>query len=432
MNYKRIGDELLIWGSFTTGTTTADLAYITLPTGLSIDHTKLNTNNNSVVGRAYRNSNANNNDYTVFVTNGQDRLYFGYTDSSTSGDQPLSGENGSTLWGNSEVAVFEGVRVPIAEWSGNSTNILNSTQQDFQKVIARAYVSGSSANIAIANSSFEVVDFDTVVEDKTGSITTGSGWKFTAPSNGVYKFSYTPFWSSASNLDLTAIEYVRKNSGGSTLQTKRALNTDLTTQYPGNAEASLYMDKGDYVEVQILQVDSTTSSRNLDTGVSHELIVTKEHDKTIIGNAGVPFELQTNTSSVKTPSASGHWHSHTNNSITLTPGTWELKPSECQFYASGTPSFTRIFAVWSESNGSDSASSPTALGTASTYSIISGDGSGVEGTDMAVSGNNFRITTPSIFLTVTSTTTFYLNTFATMSTASAARIKVHPVAERKR
>jgi hypothetical protein len=73
-------------------------------------------------------------------------------------------------------------RVPILGWS---SNVLMSNDTD-TRVIAAKYVGAGGADIALTGN-VSNYQFDTKEFDKSGMITTGSGFKITAPVAGVYK-----------------------------------------------------------------------------------------------------------------------------------------------------------------------------------------------------------------------------------------------------
>ena len=93
--------------------------------------------------------------------------------------------------------------------------ILEETLLTTAGVVAARYK--TSAAQSIPNSTYTLIDFDTVDFDTHDAVTTGAGWKFTAPVPGYYHvdamtlFQGTTSWSET---ELPALE-LRKN--GSTL-----------------------------------------------------------------------------------------------------------------------------------------------------------------------------------------------------------------------
>ncbi len=71
--------------------------------------------------------------------------------------------------------------------------------------------------------------------------------------------------------------------------------------------------------------------------------------------------LLTTTSSTKTPSGSGHFHSLTNNSLTLTPGVWEIAVRGGFTNSGGAAGYTYAGVFLAGANGADTSSVPSAL-----------------------------------------------------------------------
>jgi hypothetical protein len=119
--YKRDGGDLLISGSFITGSIAASLAFITLPNSLQVDTTKL-PSTISIVGRMLRNIGASTaGDYFSSVLTdpaNPTKIYFGTSNNS---NIPITPQNGIVLYGSSsESQLFENVRIPIRGWSSAS------------------------------------------------------------------------------------------------------------------------------------------------------------------------------------------------------------------------------------------------------------------------------------------------------------------------
>lgn len=132
------------------------------------------------------------------------------------------------------------------------------------------------------------------------------------------------------------------------------------------------------------------------------------------------------TSSTKIPSGTGHYHALTGNSITLGPGTYRLLGS-CEFSASGAPGYTNVGCGWFAANGADDGVIPSPLtGMADVTVNTSGVYTDVQTffTPRPDYGNG---PVPEVEVTVMgSSATFYLVTYAALTTAANARIKVFP------
>jgi hypothetical protein len=122
LSYSRLGDKLRVHGRFTTGTVAATIASISLPTGLSIDTSKL-INGNEVVGKWWRN-NATGTTRKTGSLNTQtgtstQLIYFG-NDDYTAANAPATALLGNDMFNNAELA-FVSFEVPIVGWSSNVT-----------------------------------------------------------------------------------------------------------------------------------------------------------------------------------------------------------------------------------------------------------------------------------------------------------------------
>lgn len=128
------------------------------------------------------------------------------------------------------------------------------------------------------------------------------------------------------------------------------------------------------------------------------------------------------TSSTKTPGASGRWLAMTNNSLTLTPGTYDLS-GVIQMGQSGSAGWLSGGGMYALSNGPDTSSVPTAIDSSPTTvqlqsSVLTSDVMAYT-TSM---GTQTHLTMPIVRIKVLATTTVYLVPFASMSTPASARV----------
>lgn len=134
------------------------------------------------------------------------------------------------------------------------------------------------------------------------------------------------------------------------------------------------------------------------------------------------------TSSTLTPTGSGQYHQMTSNSLSLIPGKWEVK-GFMQAGASSTPNYSYVFAGWYESNGANSGTSPTNLGTNFTSVGMPRHFSSTQ----LDSGSTYyvhEINMPSITVTNTSTSSLYLVPFTNQTTSANSRITAYISAKR--
>lgn len=125
LKYKRVGPNLHVWGRFTTGTVAASLAYIQLPSGLTVGDTG-SGNPRQVVGSWWTNR------LTATVpkrgaigaVSGDAYVTFAL-DEYTGSDSPYATLNGNQLTANSTVIGVNFI-VPIARYAGNGTVILGA------------------------------------------------------------------------------------------------------------------------------------------------------------------------------------------------------------------------------------------------------------------------------------------------------------------
>ena len=119
--YRRVGDSLEVFGSFTSGTMAASAWYMSLPAGLSINSSKLSLSSNTesnpgnVVGSWGQNGSANQAGYMITSPGTSTaRVYFGglYT-----GTVSLSSRNANLTADN--LAVAYRFIVPISGWTAH-------------------------------------------------------------------------------------------------------------------------------------------------------------------------------------------------------------------------------------------------------------------------------------------------------------------------
>jgi hypothetical protein len=182
--YRRVGGGIEVRGSLTTGTTSASELRIGLPAGLT---TKMISQN--IVGNATRNVATTNNSYSVLAANNS--TYFIFASYNQGGNTPVSGMNGSDLFGTGQ-SLYMQATVPIQGWG---TSQVLSSETSSRIIIAR--VSGDPASAAVNTPIiFPTRDFDT-----HGAYSTSTG-RYTCPLPGylkVYGFANT----SSAGQDLT-------------------------------------------------------------------------------------------------------------------------------------------------------------------------------------------------------------------------------------
>jgi hypothetical protein len=237
--YRRVGDSLEIHGRLTTGTHTAVSAYIGLPSGISIDFTKVIAAGNQLVGTLFGVGRSSSVGVTTSTSHGSNVL--GLIDEATVN---LLGTNVGTS--NQVITLF--AKLPVVGWS--SGTIIGSENSERQ-VSATAT---NNAGQAIATSATKV-SWQVASNDTTGSFNTSLS-RFVAPVPGPYSFNGTLNYGAAAGL-LTAIIYLYKN--GSQIRTSViAVPSGATFGQPYSFDDTA--KAGDYYEIYASTSTASTLS----------------------------------------------------------------------------------------------------------------------------------------------------------------------------
>lgn len=174
--YKREGDTLFVQGLFTSGTSTATGATVSIPSGLSIDTTKipaaLGTNLYTVVGNAGTSGTAGLLNMTYDAGN------VGF--SGPTGGNTIGFANGTTI-ASSGVSLGLNFKVPIAGWSSNTAM---SSDTDTRVVAMQVQQASPTATVT---SSFSLLKFTaTPSADTHAGFSTSTG-QYTVPVTGFYR-----------------------------------------------------------------------------------------------------------------------------------------------------------------------------------------------------------------------------------------------------
>lgn len=130
--WRRVGDNIQVSGNFTSGTPTATLATISLPSGLNLDSTKINgPGQTKILGLIIR----SNSSATTFPINTRgpfviteskalstSKVYLSFTANTGSGGV-FEVANGTNIVSAGEQLTFE-FNAPISQWSGSGTTTL--------------------------------------------------------------------------------------------------------------------------------------------------------------------------------------------------------------------------------------------------------------------------------------------------------------------
>ena len=276
--YRRVGDSIEINGAIilgTTGALTGDPTF-TIPSGLSIDYTKLsgtNANGNAAVtGSARAYDSGPGTTYTLnSYTNGTaaTTIKFG----NASGSAATSATVPFTWAASDELHAF--VKVPILGWS---SSVVMSNDAD-TRVVAARYT--TNAGNAISSTDvfidFEDKDYDTHgMCSGTGSgnvATTNTGFKCTIPVSGKYRISSKLHlntgggWNAAEAFDIfVEVNGVKKISDSNGAQATHTTYVGVKTDSTYNFVA------GDRVEIAAVQ-SSGASINQFTSGVYNFLSI---------------------------------------------------------------------------------------------------------------------------------------------------------------
>ena len=156
----------------------------------------------------------------------------------------------------------------------------------------------------------------------------------------------------------------------------------------------------------------------------------------VISPPYVPLTILTATSNTKTAGASDNFHQLTNNSVTLTVGTWELIASATfARTASVNPLYTAHGVGVFGANGGDSSSAPTALASTSNLTVNSvsplfSDIHAWRSTESSVFSGTGALAANTIIVTVTASVTVYVVTYSLQTTSSDTLITAYLTARK--
>lgn len=231
--YKRIGDTMLVVGSWINGTIAASNSYIQLPAGYTIDTTKMPAFTTEV-GLFYRLVNtgnfpsANEGPWVLFYdgsTNNQ--LFLAYTSTSSDYSKSLT----STLMNAGETSKFN-FTIPITEWNGGGAS---------QNISARYYASSTAVTGSLATVVWTTQDYDTNSAMSSGV--------YTVPSSGKLSINTALELSGTFALNSTVDLVIQVN--GTTKSAVTAYAAGAVINFPVFLSDILNVSGGDTVRVQI-------------------------------------------------------------------------------------------------------------------------------------------------------------------------------------
>lgn len=241
--WRRVGDSMEILASVNlTGTPNSATFSINLPSGYTIDTTKLAEQSPAgAVGSA-----------SILDNGVQVYPAIAYFASSTSVNLTYGAANGAGVNTNNGVVnqanpttfgsgdnIGISIRVPILGWS---SQVEMSSEAD-TRVVAATYVISTGKS----SSTTQPFDFDTKVFDTHAAVTIGSNWRFTAPVSGYYKVSTLVNPSAPPSL------YLRLYKNGTFYS-----NLDYTVSTVWNGSITVQLNAGDYIDVRSSGASNST------------------------------------------------------------------------------------------------------------------------------------------------------------------------------
>lgn len=130
------------------------------------------------------------------------------------------------------------------------------------EVVAARYATGTAGSYSTGNT--HIVDYATKVFDTHGAVTTGTGWKFTAPVAGFYDVSAAIMTDATTDTAVCDIEIYKNGSQDHVIaRAQKAGTTSCPYQLFGSG--GLYLNAGDYIDIRF--VNSSGNTRTLATNV---------------------------------------------------------------------------------------------------------------------------------------------------------------------
>ena len=239
--WRRVGDsmEVTVYANYAAGADGQIGFYI--PSGYTIDYTKLQKQSYALAGHCVKLSNAAENYYTgsVLVTNVTELQCW----ASTGQNWTSSGTDAPSTWDTNSFLEAR-ILVPIVGWSSNI--------QVADTSLVRSIVSAVTKNNNVTGS-YVAINWATVVTDAKSEFTASTS-TFTAKSNGYYKVDVDVLldtgggWAAAEFLSVATYKNTTLSRDFGSFAT--ATNT---TYMRGGGQDLIYLLAGEYIQVKIKQ-----------------------------------------------------------------------------------------------------------------------------------------------------------------------------------
>jgi hypothetical protein len=170
--WRRIGDSIEVRGQFTSGSASAALATISLPSGFNLDSTKLNGAQTNVLGSMFRSNSivtgipsGTRGPWTITESKSinTSKVYVStFTDLATAGVFQV--QAGNALTASGEILTFE-FRAPISQWSSGTTTLADRAVEEylstssFSSLTINRGPNGSTLPTTTPSGTFESISF---------------------------------------------------------------------------------------------------------------------------------------------------------------------------------------------------------------------------------------------------------------------------------
>ena len=234
--WRRVGDELEVKALATAGTTASSLAYLTLPTGKTIDSTKIGTN--ALIGKLSASLTPFSGGLVAFPGTSTTNIYF-----SSDLANYNTGVNGDTWANSTSFGIF--FSVPISGWS---SSVQVSDGYDGRQIGFRANNSSTSINATPAKVVWTNTDKDDVAGYSSGT--------YSVKKAGWYDVAASLYLAGTPSVDQTAIIYIYRNGASVKDYTHRYKVASATTTSVSISD-SYYFLAGDTIEIYAMSEATT-------------------------------------------------------------------------------------------------------------------------------------------------------------------------------
>jgi len=141
----------------------------------------------------------------------------------------------------------------------------NTVAKKFRPIYVKAEITSTSANLGLSSAP-EVLDYNSIIEDSHGLITTGASWKFTAPRDMICQVFAQ--WLTGTTIDTIyairiAIDGTVSTVGDYVTANLDAVSSSITT----TLSLSVKLNKGSYLDIRGFVGSGTATISNSGTSL---------------------------------------------------------------------------------------------------------------------------------------------------------------------